>query len=145
MIVIDDRTTDFKMAETISLSPYTDWSIEWRAQLNNASALFGTETSKQNFVYIAYTVSGWGLPFRMVDANNKALMIKQGDYASRNTEMNTLKAEYSSAQTHPEVLQREHPGVGNCRRRHSSRLHLRADSYVRPLRSRNQRMSQRQG
>ena len=98
MIVIDDRTTDFKMAEAISLSPYTDWSIEWRAQLNNASALFGTEASKQNFVYIAYTVSGWGLPFRMVDSNNKALMIKQGDYAPRNTEMNTWKAEYSSAE-----------------------------------------------
>ncbi len=95
-IVLSDRTTDFEMAETISLSPWTDWSIEWRAQLSANSALFGTAASEQNFVYLAYGVSGWGLPFRMVDANNKVLTIKYGDYATLNTEMNTWKAEYSS-------------------------------------------------
>ncbi|MBE6574939.1 MAG: hypothetical protein E7654_01535 [Ruminococcaceae bacterium] len=95
-IVLSDRTTDFEMAETISLSPWTDWSIEWRAQLSANSALFGTAASEQNFVYLAYGVSGWGLPFRMVDANNKVLTIKYGDYATLNTEMNTWKAEYSA-------------------------------------------------
>ena len=97
VITTTDKTTDFKLATPFSLTNEYDWSIEWKAQLEGASCLFGTESSKNNFLYLAYEVNAWSNPFRLVTDEGIAYMIPYGDYAAKNTEMNTWRAEYTIA------------------------------------------------
>jgi len=92
-----DRTSDFAMAKPIHLDATADWTIEWRAKIDNSSALFGTAGSDTNFIYLAMGVSAWNYPFRMVTESTGAFMIPYGDYKDANKEMNTWKAEYKAA------------------------------------------------
>ena len=96
-ITITDKTTDFYLTTPITLTNTYDWSIEWKAQLEGSSCLFGTESSKNNFLYLAYEVTAWKKPFRMITDEGIAYMIPYGDYAQKNTEMNTWRAEYTIA------------------------------------------------
>ena len=65
LITLTDRTTDFVMDQGFELADTYDWSIEWKAQLDNASSLFGTTASANNFVYLAYNVASWSNPVRI--------------------------------------------------------------------------------
>ncbi len=99
IITVTDRTTDFVLAEGFKLTGANDWTIEWKADLEKGSALFGAAASANNFIYLAYETSGWKFPFRVVTGAGKAYMIPLGDYAKAMTEMNTWKAEYTAKNT----------------------------------------------
>ena len=99
IITVTDRTTDFVLAEGFKLTGANDWTIEWKADLERGSALFGATASANNFIYLAYETSGWKFPFRVVTGAGKAYMIPLGDYAKAMTEMNTWKAEYTAKNT----------------------------------------------
>ena len=101
MITVTDRTTDFVIEEGFELADTYDWSIEWKAQLANASALFGTTASANNFVYLAYTVDGWKNPVRITTGEGTSYMIPLGDYMNKMTEMNKKKEEEAAAAEPP--------------------------------------------
>ncbi len=92
-----DRTTDFAMEKPIHLDATADWTIEWKAKIDNSSSLFGTAGADTNFIYLAFGVGAWNYPFRMVTESTGALMIPYGDYKDLNKEMNTWKAAYTAS------------------------------------------------
>lgn len=96
IITVTDRTTDFTLGESFKLTNAYDWSIEWKADLEKGSALFGSTASANNFIYLAYETASWKNPFRVVTGAGKAYMIPLGAYVSKMTEMNTWRAEFSS-------------------------------------------------
>ncbi|MCQ2428516.1 MAG: sialate O-acetylesterase [Clostridia bacterium] len=93
-IILGGRNTDFVLAKPFFLAQNFDWSIEWRGLTTNSSALFGTDYSKNDFIYAAFCTSSWNYPFRMVSSTGTAAMIPYGSYADKNREMNTWKIEY---------------------------------------------------
>lgn len=95
-IVLGDRNTDFVLAQPFFLAQNFDWSIEWRGWTSNSSAIFGTDYSKNDFIYAAYCTSSWNYPFRMVSSTGTAAMIPYGSYVDKNKEMNTWKIDYKA-------------------------------------------------
>ena len=93
-IVLGTRNTDFVLAKPFFLAQNFDWSIEWRGWTSNSSAIFGTDYSKNDFIYAAYCTGSWNYPFRMVSSTGTAAMIPYGDYVNKNKEMNTWKIDY---------------------------------------------------
>ena len=93
-ITLPGKTTDFSLAKPITLADDYDWSIEWKGQLNNGSALFGANGSKNNFIYLAYSVPSYK-SFRIVTSDGDVYMIPYGEHLDANKEMNTWRVEHT--------------------------------------------------
>ncbi len=95
-VFLADANTDFTLAVPFTLSSERDWALEWKAEMTQVGTLFGNEISSYDFIYLAYTVDLWDKPFRLVPTAGSAMMIPYGDYAQKNTEMNSWRVEYES-------------------------------------------------
>ncbi len=102
---------DFLFETPISVSSDTDWSFEWKADLNNYSVLAGQTpaansegtidmTSKYGCIYLSYNLAhnqtdGYhAMRFQTPDTSK--YFIKYGDYESYNEELNTWKLTYTA-------------------------------------------------
>ncbi len=94
---------NYTMDKPIVLTSDSNWTIEWRAQLYEYSALMGQEHSTKNFMYLAYKVSGFEIPycFRLVDENGNGMEIAYASTLNEavelNENMNTWQVSYNAA------------------------------------------------
>lgn len=98
ILTLSGKTVDYAMEHPIWLSTTYDWTIEWRGKLSSGSALLGTEGATNNFLYLAYGVSAWNYPFRIVSDTGSYLHIPYGATATAdNTSWNTWKAVFTAS------------------------------------------------
>ncbi len=75
-IIMENRTTDFDMGLSFTLTHDRAWEVEFKGIPNNCNLLFGTSESKYNIVY--FTPFNTYNSFRLVDKDNTIINVKFG-------------------------------------------------------------------